>query len=37
MSYTDAHTLDELYENVVFVRITDVGLAESRPHDVEVM
>jgi len=37
MSYTDAHTLDELYENAVFVRITDVGLAESRPHDVEVM
>jgi len=31
MSYTDHTRLDELYENVVFVRITDVGLAESRP------
>jgi len=37
MSYTNAHTIDELYEKAVFVRITDVGLAESRPHDVEVM
>jgi IMP dehydrogenase len=37
MSYTDAHTVDELYEKAVFVRITEVGLAESRPHDVEVM
>jgi len=37
MSYTDAHTVDELYEKAVFVRVTEVGLAESRPHDVEVM
>ncbi len=37
MSYTNAHTIDELYEKAVFNRITDVGLAESRPHDVEVM
>jgi IMP dehydrogenase len=37
MSYTNAHTIDELYEKAVFTRITDVGLAESRPHDVEVM
>ena len=37
MSYTNAHTIDELYENAVFTRVTDVGLAESRPHDVEVM
>ncbi|HUI90051.1 MAG TPA: IMP dehydrogenase [Anaerolineales bacterium] len=37
MSYTNAHTVEELYEKVVFVRVTEVGLAESRPHDVEVM
>ena len=37
MSYTNAHTIDELYEKAVFVRMTDVGLAESRPHDVEVI
>ena len=37
MSYTNAHTIDELCEKAVFVRMTDVGLAESRPHDVEVM
>ncbi|MGA7195086.1 MAG: IMP dehydrogenase [Anaerolineales bacterium] len=37
MSYTNAHTVDELHEKAVFTRITDVGLAESRPHDVEVM
>ncbi len=37
MSYTDAHTVDELYAKAVFVRMTEVGLAESRPHDVEVM
>lgn len=37
MSYTNAHSVDELYEKAVFVRMTEVGLAESRPHDVEVM
>ncbi len=37
MSYTNAHTVDEINEKAVFVRMTDVGLAESRPHDVEVM
>jgi len=37
MSYCDAHSVDELYEKAVFVRMTQVGLAESRPHDVEVM
>lgn len=37
MSYTNAHTVDELYEKAVFVRMTEVGLRESRPHDVEVM
>ena len=37
MSYTNAHSLDELHEKAVFTRMTQVGLAESRPHDVEVM
>jgi IMP dehydrogenase len=34
MSYTNAHSIDELYERAVFVRMTPVGLQESRPHDV---
>jgi len=37
MSYTNAHSLDELHEKAVFTRVTQIGLAESRPHDVEVM
>ncbi|HUH96622.1 MAG TPA: IMP dehydrogenase [Anaerolineales bacterium] len=37
MSYTDAQSVDELYEKAVFTRITAVGLAESRPHDVEMI
>lgn len=37
MSYCGAHSVDELYEKAVFVRMTEVGLSESRPHDVEVM
>jgi len=37
MSYTNAHSIEELYEKVRFVRITAVGLRESHPHDVEVM
>jgi IMP dehydrogenase/GMP reductase len=37
MSYTNAHTVDELYEKAVFVRMSEVGLKESKPHDVEVM
>jgi IMP dehydrogenase len=37
MSYTNAHTVEELYEKAVFVRMTEIGLSESRPHDVEVM
>jgi IMP dehydrogenase len=37
MSYCDAHSVDELYEKAVFVRMTQVGLAESRPHDIEVI
>ncbi len=37
MSYTNAHSVDELYEKAAFVRMTEVGLSESRPHDVDVM
>jgi IMP dehydrogenase len=37
MSYTNAHTVDELHEKAVFVRITEVGLLESKPHDVELV
>ena len=37
MSYTNAHSVDELYEKAVFVRMTPVGLRESRPHDVELI
>jgi IMP dehydrogenase len=37
MSYTNAHSIDELHEKAVFVRMTHVGLQESRPHDVVLM
>ncbi len=36
MSYTNAHSIDELYERAVFVRMTPVGLKESRSHDVKL-
>ena len=37
MSYTNAHSVEELYEKAVFVRMTPVGLRESHPHDVDVV
>lgn len=37
MSYSGAHTLEELREKVVFVRMTPIGLRESLPHDVQVL
>ena len=37
MSYTNAHSIPELHEKAVFVRMTPIGLLESRPHDVEVI
>ncbi|MGE5073185.1 MAG: IMP dehydrogenase [Anaerolineae bacterium] len=37
MSYSAAHSVDELYEKAVFVRMTPVGLAESKSHDVELI
>ncbi len=36
MSYSNAHSIDELHDKAVFVRMTPVGLLESRPHDVEL-
>ena len=37
MSYTNAHSVEELHEKAVLVRMTPVGLRESHPHDVEVI
>jgi IMP dehydrogenase len=35
MSYCGARNLEELRGNGGFIRMTEVGLAESKPHDVE--
>lgn len=35
-SYQGAHTLKELQDNPVFVKITNAGLKESHPHDVVI-
>ena len=37
MSYSGAHSIEELQEKAIFVRMTGAGLKESGPHDVEVM
>jgi IMP dehydrogenase len=37
MSYSGAHTLQELHSKAIFVRMTSAGLQESMPHDVEVL
>ena len=37
MSYSAAHSIEELYQKAVFVRMTPVGLVESRSHDVEAI
>jgi len=37
MSYSNAHSIEDLQEKAIFMRMTPVGLKESRPHDVEVM
>jgi IMP dehydrogenase len=37
MSYSNAHSVEELHENAVFVRMTPGGQQESQPHDVEVI
>jgi IMP dehydrogenase len=35
MSYCGSRNLEELRTNGEFIRMTEVGLAESKPHDVE--
>jgi IMP dehydrogenase len=37
MSYCGAHSIEELQEKAVFVRMTGAGLKESGPHNVEVI
>ncbi|HTP01950.1 MAG TPA: IMP dehydrogenase [Anaerolineales bacterium] len=37
MSYSAAHSIEELHEKAIFVRMTSVGLTESRSHDVELI
>jgi IMP dehydrogenase len=37
MSYTNAHSIVELHEKAVFVRMTPLGLKESQSHDVLLM
>jgi IMP dehydrogenase len=37
MSYSGAHSIEELQQKAVFVRMTPSGLKESLPHDVQVL
>lgn len=37
MSYLGARTIDELKLNSIFIRVTQAGIRESMPHDVEVI
>ena len=37
MSYCGSQTLDQLYENAEFIRITNAGREESGVHDVNVL
>ena len=37
MSYSGAHSLEELRAKAIFTRMTSVGLRESHPHDVQVL
>jgi IMP dehydrogenase len=37
MSYSGAHTLEELQAKAIFMRMTGAGLKESGPHDVELL
>src|SRR5688572_31755770 len=34
MSYCNASSIEQLWQNALFVRITPAGLRESGPHDV---
>ena len=37
MSYCGATTIDELHRNARFMRVTDAGMRESLPHDVDAL
>jgi IMP dehydrogenase len=37
MSYSGAHSLDELFDRAEFLRMTAGGYRESQPHDVQVL
>lgn len=37
MSYSGAHSIEELQKKAIFVRMTPAGLKESLPHDVELL
>jgi len=37
MSYSGVHTVEELQQKAIFMRMTGAGLKESGPHDVEVL
>jgi IMP dehydrogenase len=37
MSYSGVHSIEELQQKAIFMRMTGAGLRESGPHDVEVI
>jgi IMP dehydrogenase len=37
MSYSGAHSIEEMQAKAIFVKMTPTGLRESHPHDVEVL
>ncbi|MDP0529541.1 IMP dehydrogenase, partial [Lacticaseibacillus paracasei] len=36
MGYTGSATIQDLIDNAQFVRISNAGLIESHPHDVQI-
>lgn len=36
MGYCGAHTIDELWENAKFIRISAPGVKEGHPHDIDI-
>jgi IMP dehydrogenase len=36
MGYCGAGTIDDLWRNAKFCRVTSAGVAESHPHDVTI-
>ena len=37
MSYCGAHTIEELWKNAEFIKITSAGMKESHPHDIDIL